>query len=193
MSGNGRTVDRRVERTRKVLLDSLRLLMMERGYERMTIQNILDHADVGRATFYAHFSSKDQLLEESIAGLRGWLLQQAPTHPPRPLGFSFPFFAHLDSHRGIYRMTVGRRGEVTVGRMIRRMLRELIRDDLESRPGPPGSRPPTELMTEYIVGALWSTVVWWMTSETALPSEEVDRVFRDLVFTGLPATIGDTR
>ena len=75
MPMDGQNGDRRVERTRRMLFDSLRLLMMERGYEKMTIQNILDHAGVGRATFYAHFSSKDQLLEESIDGLRGWLLQ----------------------------------------------------------------------------------------------------------------------
>lgn len=193
MPVNGHIVDRRVERTRRLLLDSLKLLMMERGYERMTIQNILDRAGVGRATFYAHFSSKDQLLEESIGGLRGWLLQQAPTDPPRRLGFSLPFFAHLDSHRGIYRMTVGRRGEVTVGRLIRRMLRDMIRDDLTSRGGPPGAAPPTELVAEFIVGALWSTVVWWMTTDTAMPAEAVDRVFRDLVFTGLPVAVSGSR
>ncbi len=189
----GSNVDRRVQRTRRMLLDSLRLLLMERGYERLTIQNILDHAGVGRATFYAHFSSKEQLLEESIDGLRAWLLEQAPTHPPIALEFSFPFFAHLDSHRSIYRMTVGRRGEVTVGRMMRRMLRELIRDDLALRAGPAGSVPPTELVTEFVVGALWSTVVWWMTTETTLQAEAVDRAFRDLVFTGLPGVISTTR
>ncbi len=189
----GHNVDRRVQRTRLLLLDSLRLLLMERGYERLTIQNILDHAGVGRATFYAHFTSKDQLLEDSIDGLRSWLLQHADTHPPRPLGFSLPFFVHLDSHRSIYRMTVGRRGEVTVGRMIRRMLRDLIRDDLAVRVAPASSAPPTELVTEFIVGALWSTVVWWMTSETTLPPAEVDRTFRDLVFTGLPDAVSGTR
>ena len=193
MPMDGQHGDRRVERTRRMLLDSLKMLMMERGYERMTIQNILDHAGVGRATFYAHFSSKDQLLEESIDGLRGWLLQQSPMQPPRPLGFSFPFFAHLDSHRSIYRMTVGRRGEVTVGRMIRRMLRDLIRDDLAQRAGPAGNAPPTELVAEFIVGALWSTVVWWMTNETAMPAEAVDRAFRDLVFTGLPGAVRSPR
>ena len=189
----GHNVDRRVQRTRKTLLDSLRLLMMERGYERLTIQNILDHADVGRATFYAHFTSKEQLLAASVDGLRGFLLQQAPTHPSRPLGFSLAFFAHLDSHRSIYRMTIGRRGEVSVGRLIRRMLRDLIRDDLTLRVGPVGSEPPTELVAEFIVGALWSTVVWWMTSDTAMQAEAVDRAFRDLVFTGLPGAVSSVR
>ena len=62
--------DRRVQRTRELLLDALFALIVERGYERLTIQNLLDRAGVGRATFYAHFESKDELLASSIARLR---------------------------------------------------------------------------------------------------------------------------
>jgi AcrR family transcriptional regulator len=193
MPSAGQPQDRRVQRTRRLLLDSVRELMAERGYERLTIQNILDHAGVGRATFYAHFSSKDQLLEESIAGLRGWLLHTAASRPPQRLGISLPFFEHLDSHRSIYRTTVARRGEVTVGRLIRRLLRDLVRDDLAAHAGLASSGPPAEMVTEFIVGALWSTIVWWIGTESTLPPAEVDRAFRTLVFSGMPGTAGDVR
>ncbi|MBC7843657.1 MAG: TetR/AcrR family transcriptional regulator [Gemmatimonadaceae bacterium] len=182
----GKAADKRVQRTRELLLQSLVALIGERGYERLTIQNILDQSGVGRATFYAHFESKDALMELSVAGLRQWLAHEAMSRPNERLGFSLPFFSHLDSHRHIYRMTVGRRGEVTVGRLIRRMLRELTEADLAAHASRVNGAMPTELVTEYIVGALWSTIVWWMTSESELGAAEVDQHFRRLAFSGIP-------
>jgi AcrR family transcriptional regulator len=52
-----RKPDRRIARSRGLILDAFGALMLERGYERMTVQHVLDRASVGRATFYAHFSN----------------------------------------------------------------------------------------------------------------------------------------
>jgi len=75
MQDTQKKLDRRVQATREGLLDALFALMAERGYERLTIQNLLDRADVGRATFYAHFESKDELLACSVARLRAGLVE----------------------------------------------------------------------------------------------------------------------
>jgi hypothetical protein len=53
-------VDRRIRRTQKALHDALISLVFEKNYDSITVQEILDRADVGRATFYAHFESKDE-------------------------------------------------------------------------------------------------------------------------------------
>ncbi|HEU0295770.1 MAG TPA: TetR/AcrR family transcriptional regulator [Anaerolineales bacterium] len=58
--------DRRVQKTRKLLQEALIELVAERGYESVTIQEILDKANVGRSTFYAHFQDKDQLLHSIL-------------------------------------------------------------------------------------------------------------------------------
>ena len=59
-------VDRRVQKTRKLLQDALIELVAEKGYESVTIQEILDKANVGRSTFYAHFQDKEQLLHSIL-------------------------------------------------------------------------------------------------------------------------------
>ena len=56
------TPDRRVRKTRQLLREALMELTLERGYDHVTIQDILDRADVGRSTFYAHYHDKDDLL-----------------------------------------------------------------------------------------------------------------------------------
>jgi len=54
--------DRRVQRTRELLQKALIDLINERGYDPITIQDIVDRANIGRTTFYLHYSSKDELL-----------------------------------------------------------------------------------------------------------------------------------
>jgi len=63
------TTDRRVRRTRQLLRDALMELTLERGYDRVTVQDILDKADVGRSTFYAHYRDKDDLLVSEFEAL----------------------------------------------------------------------------------------------------------------------------
>jgi AcrR family transcriptional regulator len=180
--------DRRAQRSRDAILEALFALMLERGYERLTIQNLIDRAGVGRATFYAHFQSKDELLAASIARLRGWLEQAGRARGDEPLGFTLPFFQHLASHRRIYEITVARESEASVERHVRQMLTDLVRDDLRRRHAPIAATR-LDLATHYVVGALWSSFIWWMESAQALPPDELNAQFQRLCFPGLEAVI----
>lgn len=62
-------LDRRRMKTREAIHEALYSLMMEMQYNKITIQDIIDRANVGRSTFYAHYQTKDELLIESITHL----------------------------------------------------------------------------------------------------------------------------
>ena len=66
-------VDRRIRRTQKSLHEALISLVLEKNYDSITVQEILDRADVGRSTFYAHFDGKDELLISGTHELRNTL------------------------------------------------------------------------------------------------------------------------
>ena len=68
-----RKKDRRVQRTNQLLRAALVSLIQEKGYENITVQNIIDRANVGRATFYAHFENKEDLLVSGFEDLRALL------------------------------------------------------------------------------------------------------------------------
>ena len=91
--------DRRVQRTRTLLLDALLDLIAEKGYAAVTVQDIVDRANVGRSTFYAHFLDKRELLLSGVNGLLMFLAQQGTGAAPsdesctRLLGFSLPLFS----------------------------------------------------------------------------------------------------
>ena len=65
-ASNSNDKDRRVRRTRNALIDALLELIAERGYDRTTVQDILDRANVGRSTFYTHFYNKEDLFLERM-------------------------------------------------------------------------------------------------------------------------------
>src|SRR5204863_8154645 len=101
-----RATDRRVQRTRQLLQDALISMMIEKGYEATTVQDIIDRADVGRATFYAHFADKRTLLTSRIEDLRATLSERQRSvraalgrgEPGCELAFSLPMLEHAREH-----------------------------------------------------------------------------------------------
>src|SRR5438874_8424194 len=71
-----RAEDRRIQRTQQLLRGALLSLIQEKGFEGLSVQDIIDRANVGRATFYAHFDNKEDLLASGIEGLKASLKER---------------------------------------------------------------------------------------------------------------------
>lgn len=191
--------DKRVERTQQALHTALLELMMEYGYEKLSVQQILDRASVGRATFYLHYRSKEDLLRTSLDGLREHLAgdwhstSKGKAQSSAPLGFSLAFFQHVDSHRKLYRAIVGRESGAIVDKKMRRLLADLVREDL----GSPGHRvrvgSEADLAAQYVAGALMAIVTWWLDRNIKLSAQEIDNTFRQMTLPALQAVRSSTK
>jgi AcrR family transcriptional regulator len=110
--------DRRVRRTQDLLRRALLSLIQEKGYDRITVQDILDRADIGRSTFYAHYRDKDDLLRAGFQDIRAALAAErdgADRRPGSKAELLEPMLAVFD-HVGRHRQFWGRcraRGEPT--------------------------------------------------------------------------------
>ena len=73
--------DRRVQRTRTLLTRALMELIVEKGYQAITVQDIIDRANLGRSTFYAHFLDKEDLLMSGLEEVVHQLIQGMKSGP----------------------------------------------------------------------------------------------------------------
>jgi AcrR family transcriptional regulator len=183
------TPDRRVRRTLTALRDALIGLMTEKGYEAVTLHDIIDRADVGRSTFYTHYTDKDDLLRDNVAVLRSLVQQPAPLEPAnrrRLLRFSLPLFRHVYAERRLARALFGRPGGGPVLRQVEQLLADVVRAELaELFATDPPSRAPEDAVVRYVVGAYVALLNWWLDAEPVLSPEEADRIFQTLVAPGI--------
>jgi AcrR family transcriptional regulator len=187
------TIDRRVVRTRTSLQKALISLILTKGYDAITVEEICQAANVGRSTFYLHYVSKDDLKQGGLDNLRRHLSgMNAHTAPGegrnRCLGFSLTMFEHALDHIDLYRALAGGRGGAVALGTIRQILADLVRDELAAnadRNSPDGI--PRELVVQFAVGAYMAVLTWWLDGDTKLPPERIDAMFRALATEGLMA------
>jgi len=188
LAGSTKKTDARVRRTRDALGDALVTLMQEKPFDTITVQDVLDRANVSRSTFYTHYSDKDDLLmsdAEEFFEAMSTALSQAGDKSDRV----FPvqeFFAHLADVQPFFKALVksGRfqenmelaRGHFARG--IERRLAELPRGR---------SIPPNELPAIAFThaGALLSLLTWWLDRGMRESPAEMDQLFHRMVWNGL--------
>ena len=203
--GNGgrpRAEDRRVRRTRRLLREALVALILEKGYDKVTVQDVLDRADLGRATFYAHFRDKDDLLVSGFEALRDSLREHLArvARLPRPdahrpdggLGLAGALFAHAGQQKRLYRALVGRRGGAAVLKHAREQFTAVVREHLQEAVANRQTAPPVplEVTVQYVVSAFLGVLTWWLDSEPLLTAEQMGRLFEQLAIPAVRAGLG---
>jgi AcrR family transcriptional regulator len=184
--------DRRVSRTKAMLQQAHLTLILEQGYEATTVEAICGAANVGRSTFYAHYRSKHDLKRSGLDDLRAHLLarqrealQRPGTRQDRCLGFSLALFSHARDYLDLYRALAGGRGrEVALGG-VRKILFELVRNEVVATNGKDSAAVASDLSIQFIVGAYMATLTWWLDRGAKLPPEEIDGLFRRMVTEGV--------
>jgi AcrR family transcriptional regulator len=184
------TIDRRAARTRKALYEALISLILRKGYEAITIQDLIDEADVGRSTFYAHYTGKEDLLRGGFETLRKLLTEaqrnaiaKTGREEGHTLGFSLAMFEHACQYRNVYRALVGSQGGAVVGNEIRRVLSEVVKKDLAAVPDDSGIA--RDLRVEFVVGTFLNVLLWCLEQKSGITPPEIDVMFRQLVLNGL--------
>lgn len=189
--------DRRVQRTRELLQSAMTSLIREKGFEALTVQDIIDRANVGRSTFYSHFKSKDDLMKGSVEMLQSSLRRfqfQARSRDTSPEGRLFAFsrelFVHAVEHRDTFAAMIGRQSGTVFQQHLQRMLVTLVRDDLASIRSR-RSRDPiqVEAVAQFVVGGLLGLLVAWVDATRPLSVDDVDTLFRRMAIPAVEAVM----
>lgn len=186
-------IDRRVARTREGLHQALMSLIVEKGYEEVSVGDVCEAANVGRSTFYAHFTGKDDLRRHGVGHVRRSILDRHRETAAveadlrdRPFAFAVTLFEHGRDHLDRYQALVGSDGGSIVLATIRQTVSDLVRDELaaETHKTSPDA-VPRDLAVRYVVGVFMDLLTWWLDGGAKLPPERMDAMFRQLVTQGI--------
>ena len=175
--------DRRIQRTRKALRDALHSLVLDRGYDDLSVQDITDKANLGRATFYLHYREKDELLEdllrefsESFAQRYGSKVNYADRKVVQAM------FEYAENHYDFYRiMTIGKGGLAGI-RKLRAILQESYSQFLDGIETEAGGKfgVPRDFLDSYLANAIMSTIFLWLEQDMPYPPSEMADMYLKL-------------
>lgn len=158
-------MDRRQRRTRKAIFDAFEELAEQRHYAAITVGQIIERADIGRSTFYAHFGTKDELLDQMCHELFAHVFEgvedSAHTHDslqePTLTGTLSHLLHHLhEDHSGIGGKLLAE-GEPHFSAYFRAQLATFFANCLPEH----CSWVPRDLLLSLVVGGFCQVVSWW--------------------------------
>ena len=198
-------MDRRVERMKNLIQEALISLMLEQSYESITVQEIIDRANVGRATFYKHFENKEDLLLRGIAHIPYHANAQThlgdpdstESHPHRPVSgkktLSFAAsFIHSKNNQRLHEVMYRRSFANPILDKVTSFFYERINTQLKQL-SPPQSVDDVKVtvLSHFLTGGLLAVIKWWQLSDFPYSVDEMDEFVQAIVNPSLAAVLDD--
>ena len=180
--GVRKPVDRRISRTRRSIDAAFLALLQRRGYEAVGVSDIAREADVGRATFYEHYTSKDDLLRAQLRHVCTTMLRGGRDQPA--LLDATPMFVHVRDVPMLYRLVAGRSAAARSLRVLQEVMEERAASILAERLTEDASlrAPLTEpIACRLIVANLTALLAWWTENGMKETAGEMQALFQSCV------------
>lgn len=174
-------LDRRIQQTRKVLHESLIQLILEKGYDKVTVQEVLIRANVGRSTFYSHYKDLEDLFLSGFENL--WSLfeshLESRSHEKNVWDVSLIIFQHAKNYVDVYKALVGKQGGKLMSTHLYKYFSVLIRGTLKTQWS--GKKTvPFEIVVHHLVSSLIASLTWWVDHDLPYSPERMNEIFQRL-------------
>jgi AcrR family transcriptional regulator len=175
-------VDRRINKTKAALKKSLHTLILEKGYDEISIQEITDHADLGRATFYLHYQDKDELFGDILRDIADTYFQ---TLSPQEIHTNTLLdekilegvFDFSKEYASLYNKLNDGRSGVVGFRLLTQIVRKEIAKKLQMSADDDLMTLCKLTLTEnYLAGATLTLVFWWLENNMPIPSKSMSQL-----------------
>lgn len=187
-SGSSRQ-DRRREQTQKLLIETTLKLIMEKGYDAITVKDITDQADVGRGTFYIYFKDKTEVFWAAIQDT----LQELELEAHQQLDRSAPqveylalikIFQHAEKNSNLYRAALGGQGSAMLVERIYDLMAKMLLEDIKlaQRQNDTGFHIPDEALAQMLTGLLTRLILWWLESPDDYSAEELASMAYEMIY-----------
>lgn len=171
-------MDRRQKRTRSAIFQAFNHLLEKKHYNNITVQEILDEANIGRSTFYSHFETKDALLKELCTDIFEHIFSQK-LYSENSHDFSSSdhglrekithLLYHLKDNRSNVRGVLSSES----GELFMQYFKEYLAAMFKHYPESLKKGVPQEFALNHLVGSFAEAVKWWIRTKMKIPAEEL--------------------
>ncbi|MBR7121897.1 MAG: TetR/AcrR family transcriptional regulator C-terminal domain-containing protein [Oscillospiraceae bacterium] len=183
-------MDRRQRKTREAIFNGFTQLLSTKDFNQITVGEIIDRADVGRATFYSHFETKDFLLKEFCKELFCHIFdnQNDEGHDHKHIfscESSEPVFLHLLQHlqkndNNILALLSSQNNDLFL-RYFRSNLERLVESQLNLFESRKNKKLPMPFWKNHIVSTFVETIRWWIDNGMKESPEVITEYFLMIV------------
>lgn len=183
-------MDRRQKKTRAAILQAFTTLLAEKQYNKISVQEIIDFANIGRTTFYAHYETKDYLLKDLCEELFGHIIDKATELPHEHHYYSYEnesdsVFLHLLLHleendHNILNLLSSPNNEIFL-RYFKSNLRELIIKQYADKGLLNHSKLPQDYLVNHISSSFVETVDWWISHKMEEKPEVITKYYMSVI------------
>ena len=172
------TQDRRITKTRKAIYAAFLQLLNQKNFETITVQEIIDLADVGRSTFCSHYESKELLLDELCRYLFHHLFEREENINIE--AYLTHIFLHFKKNQDHVTSLLFSKNDY----FLRQLQKELehhvypmVAEDLQvSYPNIPSS-----FLKHFVVTNFIETLTWWLKKGKSYKEDQVVRFYLDVM------------
>lgn len=181
--------DRRIQRTRKLLRESMLALILDRGYDDISIQDVTDHANLGRATFYLHYREKDDLFRDLLLSMADEFLATLPKQDKKSdqalnVKKLELLFSYVEERFDFYRIVNMGRSSILTSAIVAELIKENFKvfsttgmETYESITG-----IPTDFLLSFNASTLKSTLFWWLENDMPYTAAEMAEMYTKVSF-----------
>jgi AcrR family transcriptional regulator len=175
--------DRRSQRTRQLLSAALVELIREKDYGTITVSDIIERANVGRSTFYAHYRDKDDLFVGELDRVIELLSQRVPGQNEMPFFPSLGLFRHVGEEYELYKALVWTPGIDLLIKHLQKSLSQRIEQGFEKSGRE--YEVPIPVLSNFIASNFLTLLKWWLENKRTYSPERMDTMFRELTLHGI--------
>nr|BBH86803.1 TetR family transcriptional regulator [Thermosporothrix sp. COM3] len=186
--------DLRIRRTHKFLQEAMIELITEKGFEAITVGDIVERAMINRTTFYRHYQDKYDLVARIFEEAVNHMVEdmkplRKDSDPDEKVEIWHQFFEHVGAHARLYRAMLGKNGSPWFAARMREHITRLILEREQWKQQAASSQlldptMPPELPVMQLSHVLIGTVIWWLESEKNYTPGQVATWFWRFAFSG---------
>ncbi|WP_425800603.1 TetR/AcrR family transcriptional regulator [Desulfitobacterium sp. Sab5] len=175
-------MDRRTEKTKDAIYNAFSSLLLKKRYSKITIQEIIDYANIGRSTFYSHFETKDELLKAMCTDIiENIHSSNLSLDNATPCSIIVPILYHIKGNQKIIRGVFSSNSSELLTTYFKRYLNSRIEQYFLFSYNETQTGIPKNFLINHISGSFIEMIKWWSDNNMEESPEELSGYFISVI------------